>query len=503
MKQVNVKTPTEMAAEIPDGATIALTGSGTLLLADDIFAAIEQRFLNEGHPCNLTLIHALGIGDGKGRGLSRFAHKGMVRRVIGGHWSWSSEMQELARNNEIEAYTFPAGVISTLFRESGAGRPGVITKVGLETFADPEVAGGKCSDKAVEDLVERIIIDGETWLRYKPLKVDFGIVRGSGIDKFGNLTTGNEPCDLDAFAVALVACNSGGKVFAQAREMLEQPILPARLVTIPGTFVDAVTLVPEQRQSDDHVYDPAVSGEVARTGVTVRREPQAGPRGIISARAARELKPGMTVNYGFGIPSGVSPAADPKVVEQCWELVEQGLHSGDLLDGPMFGAARYPAAIISSSQQFDFFAGGGLDIAFLGMGEASGNGDVNVSMLGPSVVGPGGFMEISTGARKLVFCGTFETGGLRASDNNGSLVIEQAGRIPKLTEAVRHVTFNGHQAMKRGQEVLYVTERCVFRLTDEGMLLEEVAPGVDIQSDILDRMQFSPIIKTPKPMPLG
>lgn len=502
MKNALILSPQEMAAQISDKATIALTGSGTLLQADDIFKAIEKRFLDEGQPRDLTIIHALGIGDGNGQGVARFAHKGMVKRVIGGHWSWSSKMQELARLNEIEAYSFPAGVISTLFRESGSGRPGVITKVGLGTFADPHVDGGKCSEKAKEDLVERIELGGETYLRYKPVTVDIGIIRGSRIDPFGNLTTASEPCDLDAFAVALVARNSGGKVFAQVKEISDKPIIPARLVSVPGSLVDMVSIVSGQRQSDAHMYDPAVSGEKERTGSPVARPVPSGVRAIISARAAKELRPGMTVNYGFGIPSGVSPMADPEIIKQCWELVEQGLHSGDLLDGPMFGAARFPAAIISSSQQFDFFAGGGLDISFLGMGEAAGNGDVNVSMLGPTIVGPGGFMEISTGARKVVFCGTFETGGLKADVIDGHLRISQPGSIPKLTSKVRHLTFNGAQALQRKQEVLYVTERCVFSLTAQGLVLEEVAPGVGIKEDILERMQFTPVINSPTIMSL-
>ncbi len=503
MKQVKLATPNKIAAEIPDGATIAITGSGTLLLADAIFEEIERRFLTKGHPKNLTLVHALGVGDGKDRGINRFAHEGMVKRVIGGHWSWSPTMQELARTGKIEAYTFPGGVISTLFREVGAGRPGVITKVGLGTFVDPKISGGKCNSISTENLVDRITLDGETYLHYKPIKIDVAIIRGTVADAEGNLTTSEEPTDLDVLAVALAGRNSGGKVYAQVKSIVDTPIVPARMVTVPGTLIESVCVNANQRQSDDSDYDPAISGEAVPTPKSDAQSVAGdGVKAVIARRAARELKPGMTVNYGFGIPSLVSEMADPDVVSQCSELVEQGLYGGERLDGHMFGAARYPRAIISSLQQFDFFSGGGLDIAFLGMGELDKQGNVNVSMLGPSVVGPGGFMEIATGAHSLVFCGTFEARGLNVIIEDNELCIRNPGTIPKIVDKARHTTFNGAQALKNGQTVLYVTERCVFRLTKDGILLDEVAPGVNIQADIIERMAFKPLVNNPKQMPL-
>lgn len=491
-KQVGVE---EAVAEIPDGATLAITGSGGgLLEADLVFAALAERFERTGHPCGLTLVHALGIGDGKGSGLGHFAKPGMVKRVIGGHWSWAPELQQMATEGKIEAYTLPAGVISTLFREVGAGRPGVITTIGLNTFVDPQNGGGKCSPASNEDIVERIELDGQPYLRYKPIQIDYGIVRGSVSDPRGNISTSAEAADMDAYAVALAAHNSGGRVIAQVKSTQDTQFVPARQVTVPGVMVDAIVVHSGQKQTHAGEYDPAISGQVLPPEQHGEKMRPSGTRKIIAALAARELRPGMTVNYGFGIPGGISSMAERATVDECWEMVEQGIHNGDLFDGPLFGAARYPQAIVGSLEQFDFFSGGGLDIAFLGMGEMDAQGNVNVSKLGAAVVGPGGFVEITQGARKVVFCGTFETKGLRVALNDGALDITSPGKVPKLVKRVRHITFSGLEAVKRGQKVLYVTERAMFQLTKDGVELVEVAEGVDVQRDILDRMEFDPIV---------
>ncbi len=493
----------EAAALVPDGATVAVTGSGGgLLEADAVFAALAQRHANTGQPRNLTLVHALGIGDAKGAGLGRFAGPGMVRRIIGGHWSWAPELQEHARLDAIEAYSLPAGIISTLLREIGAGRPGVISRIGLGTFADPEHGGGRCNAAAKDDIVQRIELDGQIYLHYRPFKVDVGIIRGSLVDPYGNLSTLREPANLDSYAVALAAHNSGGLVIAQAQDRASETFVPARQVAVPGVMIDRVVLHARQRQSYAGVYDPAMSGETRKDHDAEPHPAPDGVRAIIARRAARELKSGMTVNYGYGIPGGISAVANPDTVSSCWETVEQGIHNGALLDGPLFGAARFPQAIINSVDQFDFFAGGGLDIAFLGMGEMDRHGNVNVSRLGDTLVGPGGFIEITQGARRVVFCGTFEARGLKAELRNGRLAISQPGQVPKLVGDVRHVTFSGHQARSNGQDVLYVTERAVFRLTAEGVALTEVAPGVDVEHDIVARMAFRPIMNGIAEMPL-
>jgi propionate CoA-transferase len=492
------------AAEIGDGATVAVSGSGGgLLEADTVLRAIEARFLATGHPRGLTVVHALGIGDGKGSGIGRLAHEGLVTCVIGGHWSWSPAMQLLALEEKIEAYTLPAGVVMTLMREIGAGRPGLITHIGLGTFADPLHGGGKCNRRTTRDVVERIEIDGRIYLRYKPLPIDFGIIRASRADARGNLTLVREPADIDAFAVALAARNSGGTVIAQVQERVAGSFTPARLARIPGVLVDAIVVDPAQRQSQLGEYDPAISGEASLDGAAPSLEVPEGIRRIVAERAARELEPGASVNFGFGIPGGIPGLmAEKGTFGDYWGSVEQGIHNGFMLDGAMFGAARHPESIISSVDQFDFYSGGGVDIAFLGMGELDREGNVNVSMLGNAIVGPGGFVDITQGARKVVFCGTFEAKGLQVTLEDGRLRIRSPGTVPKLVEKVRHITFSGARARETGQEVLYVTERAVFRLAPGGIEVAEVAPGVDHERDVLGRMGFAPIVGTPRPMPL-
>ena len=499
-----IVTAREAMARVADGATLAVSGSGGGLLEPDaVLAALEQRFLETGHPRNLTLVHALGIGDGKRTGLLRLAHEGLLKRVIGGHWSWAPPLQAMARDNLIEAYTFPAGVIATLFREIGAGRPGVVTHIGLGTFADPLHGGGKCNARATEDLVERVTFDGKPYLRYKPFRVDAGIVRGSMCDPSGNLTLMHEPADLEAYSVALGTHNSGGRVVAQVRARHDSQFIPARLARIPGILVDDIVLVPEQWQCAVSEYDPAISGEALPFGQAPVVDIPEGMRRIVALRAARELPDGASVNFGYGIPGGIPGVlAGQGRIGTYWGSVEQGIHNGQLMDGQMFGAARYPQAIVPSVDQFDFYSGGGVDVAFLGMGEMDAEGNVNVSKLGELIVGPGGFVDITQGAKKVVFCGAFEAKGLDVEASGGRLLIRSPGQVPKLVDQVRHISFSGPRAREQGQEVIYVTERAVFQLRPEGIELTEVADGVDVRRDVVERMRFRPLVRDVKRMPL-
>jgi acyl CoA:acetate/3-ketoacid CoA transferase len=480
-----------MADELFDGALVVLSGSGGgLVEADMICAAIEKRFLETGHPRDLTLVHALGIGDGIASGINRFAHEGMVRRVIGGHWTWSKRMQKLARDNAIAAYTLPAGVIQTLLREIGAGRHGLVTHIGLDTFADPRHGGGKGNASAIDELVEVVNLGGRELLWYKPFKVDFAIIRGTACDPHGNLTLREEPSDMDSFAAAMAAHNSGGRVFAQVRDALAVPISPARDAAIPGILVDKVCVNPAQCQTTGSAYDHSISGELPAPHV---RAPQALPDGVrylIARRASRELAPGACVNFGFGIPDGIPAIAAAEGLDISWTAIEQGSHNGDLLPGHLFGATRYPSAIVKSTDQFDFFSGGGIDVAFLGMGELDAQGNVNASWIGPDIVGPGGFIDITQCAKKVVFCGTFEAKGLQVAENEGKISIVAPGAIPKLVQQVRHITFSGRRAQADGQKVLYITERAVFELLPDGLQLVDVPDGIDIQRDVLERLPF-------------
>jgi propionate CoA-transferase len=501
------ETPAEQAVRVKDGDTIAVSGSGGGLIEPDaVLEGIEARFLATGHPKDLTIVHALGIGARGQRGMSRFAHEGMVRRVIGGHWTWSPQMQALAESNTIEAFTLPAGAIMLLVREIGAGRPGLFTHVGLGTFADPRHGGGAVNDRAraASPLVELARFDDREVLRYKPFRIDVGIIRGSDADDAGNITTAREAADIDVRTVALAAHNCGGVVLAQVQSRVARGSLRARAVGIPGILVDSIILAPDQPQT--HLfgpYDLSLAGELTGARPPGTEEPPpTGLRRIIASRAADEVGRDASVNFGFGIPGGI-PAllAEQGRLQDVWITVEQGMHNGRLLDGDLFGASRYPDAMVSSLDQFDFYSGGGIDTACLGMAELDHAGNVNVSRLGGKVVGPGGFVDITQNAKKVVFCGTFEAKGLKARAASGGLVINQPGEVRKLVADVAEISFSGAVARAKGQEVLYVTERAVFRLAEKGIALVEVAGGVDIERDIIQRMGFTPIIDgTPAPM---
>jgi acyl CoA:acetate/3-ketoacid CoA transferase len=485
----------EAVAMVGDGATVGLIGGGGgLVEASCLFSALEKRFLETGRPRDLTVVHALGIGDRKTRGLNCFAHEGMVRRVIGGHWVWSPRMQELARDEKIEAYVLPGGVVMQLYREIGAKRPGLFTHVGLGTFVDPRFEGGKMNRRTTEDLVEVANIDGRELLRYKPFPVDVALIRGSFADAQGNISLDQEPANLEIYAVALAAHNSGGKVIAQVRTAVEVGTLPARAVRVPGAIVDAVVVDPEQSMTYDIVYDPTISGE--RHGPVPEEPPQAfTARQAIARRAAAELEEGAVVNYGFGIPDAVAKiVARRGDLDRYYQTIEHGTYGGSLLDGILFGFARNPSAMIDAPSQFDFYSGGGLDVAFLGFGELDAAGHVNVSKLGGLTVGPGGFIDIAQNARKVVFCGTFDTKGAEVATGDGQLKVIRHGEVRKLVSSVEQITFSGAEALRNGQQVLYVTERAVFELTPEGVTLTEIAPGADLRRDVVERMGFAPRI---------
>jgi acyl CoA:acetate/3-ketoacid CoA transferase len=403
-------------------------------------------------------------------------------------------MQEMARDEKIEAYVLPGGVVMQLYREIAAGRPGLFTHVGLGTFIDPRIEGGKLNKRTKEDLVEVVTIDGKELLRYKPFPIHVALIRGSYADAQGNISLEQEPANLDIYAVAAAAHNSGGKVIAQVRTAVEVGTLPARAVRVPGAIVDAVVVDPNQSMTYDIAYDPTMSGE--RLGPVPAEPPQPFTvRQAIARRAAAELRDGAVINYGFGIPDAVAKlVAQRGDLGRYYQTIEHGTYGGSLLDGILFGFARNPSAMIDAPSQFDFYSGGGLDIAFLGFGEADAKGNVNVSKLGGLTVGPGGFIDIAQNARKVVFCGTFDAKGSDIAVGDGMVKIKRNGDVMKLVPQVEQITFSGPVALGRGQEVVYVTERAVFVLTDKGMVFTEVAPGVDIRRDVLERVKFPLVV---------
>ncbi|WP_342363428.1 acyl CoA:acetate/3-ketoacid CoA transferase [Terrarubrum flagellatum] len=480
---------------IKDGDTVALIGGGGgLVEPTHLFRAVSRRFLTTRAPRDLTVVHALGIGDKRAEGMNHFAHEGLVKRVIGGHWVWSPKMQEMARDEKIEAYVLPSGCVMQLYREIAGKRPGLFTHVGLGTFVDPRQLGGKMNASAREDLVEVVTIGGRELLWYKSFPINVAIIRGSFGDPDGNISLDQEAANVDIFAAALAAHNSGGIVIAQVRTAVDLNSLPARSVRIPGAIVDAVVVDPEQQMSYELPYDPLISGELRGPIVLDPPEP-ANIRSLIAERAYHELREGDVINFGVGIGEGVAKMmAERGEVGRFYQTIEHGTYGGSLLVGMLFGFARSPSAMIDGPSQFDFYSGGGLDTAFLGFGELDQNGDVNVSKLGGLTVGPGGFMDIAQNAKRVIFCGTFDAKGGQIEIGDGRLRIVRQGAVRKLVAKVEQVTYSGKQALKLGHEALFVTERAVFRLTDDGVVLEEVAPGVNIQTDILDRMGFAPRI---------
>lgn len=483
----------DAVALVPDNATIAITGGGGgLCEAMCLQEAIEARFLKTGHPNNMTLVHALGIGNRQGTGVGRFAHSGMVRKVIGGHWVWSPKMQEMAANNEIEAHVLPGGVAMQLMREIAAKRPGLITHVGLGTFIDPRVDGGRMNGAAKDPLCEVMEIDGREYLRYFPFPINACLLKGSIADDEGNISLDEEPANVDTYAIAAAVHNSGGKVIFQVREKVKAGTLGARQVRVPSAIVDAIVVDGSQTQGYEIDYDPSISGQ-SRMELDPPSDPGFSARRIVANRARSELREGAIINYGFGIPDEIATIVAARGEQHLYfQTIEHGTYGGRLLTGSLFGYAQNASCMIDGPSQFDFYAGGGLDIAFLGFGQIDRFGNVNASKLGGMPVGPGGFIDIAQNARKVVFVGTFDAKGTKVDSGDGQLHIQQHGAVQKFVEKVDQITFSGPQAVGQGQEVLYVTERAVFRLIEGGLELVEVAPGVDIERDVIGRMAFSP-----------
>ncbi|MEI2733694.1 MAG: acyl CoA:acetate/3-ketoacid CoA transferase [Rhodoblastus sp.] len=492
---------------IRDGDTVATGGFVGIGFAEEIAIALEQRFLGAndeeaskaGHPRDLTLVYAAGQGDGKERGLNHLAHAGLVKKIVGGHWGLVPKLQHLAVENQIEAYNLPQGVITHLFRDIAAHRPGHITRVGLGTFVDPRNGGGKLNARTTDDIVRLMPIDGEDYLFYKCFPIHVGIVRATTGDPDGNLTMEKEALTLEALAIAMAARNSGGIVIAQVERVAESGSLNPRQVKVPGVLVDCVVVSkPENHwQTFATPYNPAYSAEIrARAGSL---PPMAdGARKIIARRAALELEPNSVVNLGIGMPEGVAAIAnEEKVADLITLTAEPGVIGGIPASGMDFGAAINTQAVIDQPYQFDFYDGGGLDVAFLGLAQADSSGSLNVSKFGPRLAGAGGFINISQNAKKVVFVGTFVAGDLSVSCRDGKLTITKDGDIRKFVDKVEHVTFSGDVARKQGKTILYVTERCVFRLTPDGMELTEIAPGVDLERDILAKMDFRPLMPRP------
>lgn len=491
----------EAVLNIRDGMTVVCGGFVGAGHPESLTTAIERRFLTHQHPSNLTLVYAAGQGDGKTRGLNHLAHSGLLRRVIGGHWGLCPRLGQMALAGEIEAYNFPQGVICHLLRDIAAGRPGCVTHVGLGTFIDPEYDGGRLNDRTTEDLVERVTLRGRSWLMYHTFPVHVGLIRATAADPFGNLLMDEEAVIGDVLPIAQAAHNHGGIVIAQVKRVLDKPALPQQ-VRVPGILVSHIVIAdePEHWQTFGEQFNTAfcqpADADVSARPVSQPPRKSLDARRIIAQRACDELGPGSIANLGIGLPEGIADvAAERGLLSDVTLTVESGPIGGAPAGGLSFGASRHPQAIIDQPSQFDFYDGGGLDFAALGAAQVDQHGNVNVSRFGTRFAGVGGFVNISQSARRLVFCGTLTTDGLDVEFRDGRLRIVHEGRIAKFVKSVEQISFSGAIAREEERDVIFVTERAVFRLQPEGIELIEIAPGIDIQRDVIDQMEFVPIVR--------
>lgn len=500
MKKPVFITGQEAALMIQDNSTIATIGMTLVSASETILSAIEERFLQTGSPNDLTLVHSCGQSD-RDRGIQHFAHEHMLHCIIGGHWGLQPRMMELISSNKILAYCIPQGQFAQLYRSMAGGEPGKISKVGLGTFVDPRIDGGKMNDltKSAPDISDVLIIDGEEYMRYKPIPLDYCIIRGTYVDELGNLTTDEEAMSLEVFSAVLACKKFGGKVIAQAKYKVKAGQLHCKRVTVPGVFIDAVVMCPnpetDHRQTHSFAFDPAYCGDI-KTPSDSLDTLALSVRKIIGRRAMMELSPNDVLNVGTGIPNDV---VGPIITEEHLEndvtiTVESGIYGGIPMGGIDFGIAKNNFALVRHDDQFDYYNGAGVDITFMGAGEVDAQGNVNATKLGPKPTGAGGFIDITTNAKHVVFCSTFTGKGLVCSFDGGKLHIDQEGSIIKFVNKIQQISYNGKISRDKKQKMHYVTERAVFELRSEGLVLTEIAPGIDLQTQILDLMEFKPII---------
>jgi propionate CoA-transferase len=494
LKKVKILTPAQAAELVEDNQNIVTGGFVGSSCPETLTKALEQRYLETGSPKNLNLYFAAAQGNQDGSGADHFAHKGMVKRVVGGHWNLTPKIGKMVVNNEVEGYNLPQGTLAQLFRDIAAKRLGTITHVGLGTFVDPRIEGGKLNSITKEDLVEVVDINGEEKLLYKAFPIDICFIRGTYADEWGNISLEKEVATLDATPIAQACHNCGGKVIVQVERIVEGGSLDPRLVKIPRIYVDAVVVAEkgDHEQCFGHDFDPSLTGEVKKPLNDIAKT-ELSAKKVIARRAAMELKEDTVVNLGIGAPEFVAAVANEEGIGDHMVLtVEAGPVGGVPQGGSQFGASVNPECILDQAAQFDFYDGGGVDLAYLGMAQADEEGNVNVSRFGTRIAGAGGFINITQNAKKVFYCGTFTAGGLRVKIADGELNILQEGKNKKFVKNVDQITFSGKYARKTNQPVMYITERAVFELRKDGVYLIEIAPGIDLQKDVLDLMDFKP-----------
>lgn len=481
---------------IPDGATVGIGGFIGSGHPQEFSVGIEESFLKCGHPRDLTIMFSAGIGDGTDKlGLNKLGHEGLLKRIIGGHWGLIPKLQKMVFENKVEGYNLPLGTISLMFRDIAGHRPGTITKIGLKTFVDPRIEGAKMNERSKDDLVELMHIDGEEWLRYKSFPVNVALIRATYCDENGNATMDKEAATLDSLSIAQAAKNSGGIVLLQVEKVVQNGTLDPRKVKIPGIYVDGIVVSRPENHWQTYAcqYNPSLNGEI-KVPVDSIPPMKLDQRKVICRRAAMELDPSAIINLGIGMPEGIANVANEEGLPGLKLTVEAGGIGGVPNAGTAFGTCTNPDAIIDQPYQFDFYDGGGLDQAFLGLAECDYKGNINVSRFGPKIAGCGGFINITQTAPVVVYCGTFTASGLKVEVKDGKLHILQEGKIKKFKNTVEQITFSAEFAAETGQKVLYVTERAVFELINGTLTLTEIAPGVDLEKDVLGQMEFKPAI---------
>lgn len=480
---------------VKDNDTLCIVGFIGSVLPQELIVALEKRFLETGSPRDLTLHFCTGGGDGDKRGENALAHEGLLKRIVGGHFGLVPQLQKMIAENKVEGYNLPLGTIGHLYRDIAGGRIGTLTHVGLKTFVDPRLEGGKMNERTHEDLVEVVEIAGKERLLYKAQHLDVAFLRATVCDEDGNFTMDKEASALESLALAEAVHNQGGKVIVQAETIVQRNTLDARKVKIPGILVDAIVQSVPENHMQTYVaqYNPAFSGE-CRVPVDSMEPMALNERKVIARRSAMELIPNAIINLGIGVPEGISNIANEEGLPGLKLTVEAGGIGGFPSGGNAFGAVTNPDCIIDLPSMFDFYDGGGLGQAFLGLAQCDRFGNINVSRFGPKIAGCGGFINITQNTKNVVYCGSFTAGGLKIAINDGRLQILQEGKVKKFINDVEQVTFSAQYAKENDQNVMYITERAVFKLIDGVLTLTEIAPGIDLQKDILDQMEFKPAI---------
>ena len=477
---------------IPSAATVAVGGSGSLLqVPESMLGAIGRRFRQHREPSGLTVVHVMGLGDRAGRGVDHLAQDNLTARFIGSHFVLSPKQQRMIASNRVEAIGLPAGTISLLYREIAGGRPGLFTDIGLETFVDPRLSWGRMNDVTRDGMSSIVIVRGSEWLFYPTFPIDVALIRATEADTAGNLGMDEEAALSDNLAIAQAARNSGGMIIAEVKRVSHQGSIPAARIRVPGVLVDHVVVTDYPNQTPVTHFDRSRTGVVPAEAIRVDNL-ALDHRKVIARRALLELQTGDLVNLGVGMANGISYVAlEEGVLDQITLTIEQGVFGGLPGIGLDSGTVVNPSALIDMSSQFDFYDGGGLDIAGLAFAQVDAAGNVNVARVGSMPIGPGGFIDISQKADAVVFCGTFTGGGLQTHLEDGRLVIDREGSYRKFVSTVDEIAFSAARANREGRRALYVTERAVFELRDGRLALIEIAPGVDIERDVLAQLPFT------------